>query len=190
MADQPAATSWEPENYRAYLRLLARLRLDPRLRPKLDPSDIVQTTLLHAHQAWQQFRGRTPEELAAWLRQILAHNLAHAVRDHARARRDAARERSIEESLALASSRLEGWLADNASSPSERAERNELTLRLAHALESLPEAQREVVEHYYWRGWTLAQVAGHLQKSEGAVAGLLHRGLAALRARLGKGFAR
>jgi DNA-directed RNA polymerase specialized sigma24 family protein len=60
------------DRFRSYLKFLARVQLDPRLRAKLDDSDLVQQTLLQAHRAIGQFRGSTAEELAGWLRQILA----------------------------------------------------------------------------------------------------------------------
>src|SRR2546421_12928759 len=68
------------ESYRNYLRLLARTGLDGGLQDKADPSDVVQETLLKAHQHFGQFRGRTDAELAAWLRQILARNLTDLAR--------------------------------------------------------------------------------------------------------------
>ncbi len=180
---EPEAAGPALERFRAYLHLLARLHLDPRLRARLAPSDVVQQTLLQACQGLAGFRGGDAE-LAAWLRRILARNLAHAVRDLGRAKRDVARERSLEEAVNASSARLEAWLAAEQSSPSQQAARNEQVLRLAEALADLPEAQREAVVRHYWQGRSLAEIGAELRRTPAAVAGLLHRGLKQLRGRL------
>src|SRR6516162_3361897 len=111
------------ERCREYLRLLARLQLDPRLHGKLDASDVVQQTLLSAHENRDQFRGRSEAEYLGWLRQILANHLAGAVRKFAAGVRDVKRERSLERSLEESAVRLDAWLAADQSSPSQCAMR-------------------------------------------------------------------
>jgi RNA polymerase sigma-70 factor (ECF subfamily) len=184
MDPQRSITPADLERYRAYLRLLARLQLDRRLQGKLDASDVVQQTLLQAYRALDQFHGSTEPELMSWLRQILARTLSHLHRDHKRARRDLARERSLEGNLTASSARLENWLAAQQSTPSQKAVRGEELLRLAEALHTLPEAQREALVLHFWQGQSLAEVATHLGRTTAAVAGLLHRGLVQLRSRL------
>ena len=68
------------EPYRAYLELLARISIRRELQGKVGASDVVQETLLKAHQAFGQFQGQTEEELTAWLRRILARNVASLAR--------------------------------------------------------------------------------------------------------------
>jgi RNA polymerase sigma-70 factor (ECF subfamily) len=173
------------EHYRDYLRLLARLELHPRLRARLDPSDIVQQTLLQAHQAIDQIQGEGEAALAAWLRQILARNLAMALRDHARAKRDVRRERDLQVALDRSSARLESWLAADQTSPSLRAERNEQLQRAATALAALPLDQREAVMLHFLNGLSLAEVGARLGRSQAAAVGLIQRGLKAMRNKLG-----
>ncbi len=177
-------SSEQLERYRPYLQLLARLQLHPRLQSKIDASDVVQQTLLQAHQGWDGYRGTTDAELAAWLRRILSRSLAHVARDLARDKRDISRERSLQTQLDQSSARLEAWIASQESSPSQRAERNEDVLRLANAVARLPDAQRLAVELHYWQGWSLPEIGAYLDRSATAAAGLLHRGLVALRAEL------
>ena len=181
------STNLTLERFRDYLRLLARLQIDPRLQSKLDPSDLVQQTLLKAYQAEGQFRGTTAAEKAAWLRQILARTLANAMRDLGRARRDATLERSLEASLASSSARLEAWLVADQASPDEQAERNEQLLRMADELARLPDIQREVLLLRHCQGWSLSEVAEHIGRSRAAVASLLRRGLQQLREHLAEG---
>jgi RNA polymerase sigma-70 factor (ECF subfamily) len=184
MSRQAETDARDLEKFRHYLHLLAGLHLDPRLRGKLAPSDVVQQTLLEAHQKREQFRGRSEGEWVAWLRQALAHNLADAQRAFGQARRDLTRERSLEEALQASSARLGEWLAADQSSPSQQAERHERAVLLADALAQLPEAQREALVLQHWHGWTLAQIAEHLGRTPAAVAGLLKRGLKQLRQHL------
>jgi RNA polymerase sigma-70 factor (ECF subfamily) len=172
------------ESYREYLRLLAQLQLDPRLRAKLDASDIVQQAILQAHEGRAQFRGGTEAEWLAWLRAILANVLAAAARRFDTRARAVSRERSLEAELELSSSRLECLLATDQTSPSERAVRCEELLRLARALAGLPEDQRRVVELHYLKGLQVAEVAQHMGRTRPAVVGLLYRGLKRLRERL------
>src|SRR5262249_29429695 len=162
------------EAYRDYLRLLAGVQLDPRLRGKLDPSDVVQETLARAHEKAEQFRGGTEAERAAWLRQILANQLAAAVRRYlAAGKRDAGREQSLQAAAADSSARLEALLTADQTSPSERAVRHEELRRLAEALARLPEDQRRAVELHHLRGLPVGEVARELGRSEAAGGGLL-----------------
>jgi RNA polymerase sigma-70 factor (ECF subfamily) len=175
------------EQFRDYLRLLARLQIDGRLRGKLDPSDLVQQTLLKAHQAKGQFRGASAAEQAAWLRQILARTLANAIRDYTRAKRDVTLERSLQASLEQSSARLEAWLVADQAGPGEVAERNEQLLNLAQAMADLPAAMREVLLLKHCHGWSVAEIGDHLGRSRASVASLLRRGLKHLREHLHDG---
>jgi RNA polymerase sigma-70 factor (ECF subfamily) len=169
------------ERFRAYLRLLARTRFPAMLQGKIDPSDLVQQTLLNAHRASDQFRGQTLAEQTAWLRRIFANTLANAIRDFTREARDVGLERSLQASLDESSLRLEAWLASDHTPPAEAAERNEELLQLADCLAKLPEVQREVLLKRYCEGCSLAAIAEQLGRTRPSVASLLRRGLSSLR---------
>ena len=173
--------SSELNRYRQYLLLLARVEIDPRLREKLDPSDVVQQTMLDAYQKRDQFRGTSEAEKAAWLRQILANNLVDALRAVGRKKRDVAREQSLELKIEQSSLRFAKWLAADQSTPSQKLEQHEQAIRLADALAQLPDTQRESLVLQNWNNWTLAEIADHMGRTPAAVAGLLKRGLKRLR---------
>ena len=175
------------EQFRAYLRLLARTQVDDRLQGKIDLSGVVQQTLMEAYRSWERFVDRSEAEVAAWLRRALANNLTDEVRRLVVGKRDVGRERSLESALEQSSARLEAWLAAGQSSPSERLQRHEQAMRLAAALNELPESQRRAVELRHLHGQSLAEVAAALGCTKAAVVGLLHRGVHKLRGLLAEG---
>ena len=172
------AASRQIERFRDCLLQLARLQIDPQLRRQLDPSDVVQQTLLTAHEKLDQFRGTTEAELAGWLRAILANHLALAMRRIAG--HPVGRARSIQDAIDPSSVRMEAMLTQNDPSPGEAAEKAEQLLRLASALASLPDDQRTAIELRHLQGLSVAEVGKAMDRSIAAVAGLLHRGTISL----------
>ena len=169
------------QRYRGYLCALAQIELGRRLRSKVDPSDIVQQSLLEAHQDLAALKGRSEAELVAWLRTILARNLLNTARDYAAQKRDLKRERALSQQLADSSVRLEKFLASEQTTPSQIAIRSEDAEKLAAALAELPDDQRTAVILKHFQDWSLAQIAKEMDRSTLAVAGLLKRGLKKLR---------
>jgi RNA polymerase sigma-70 factor (ECF subfamily) len=180
MTRQGRTQDREPEEFRQYLIVLARNQLDPRLRGKVDLSGVVQQTLLEAYQARERFP-QTAAAQAAWLRRVLGHNLKDEVRKVRAARRDAARESSLEAALNDSRAPLTERLVADQSSPSQRAMRQEDLVRLAQALARLPNEQRRAVELYHLQGRRLAEAAEQMGRPKGQVAVLVFRALQKLR---------
>jgi RNA polymerase sigma-70 factor (ECF subfamily) len=159
--------------------LLARLQFSPLMRAKIDPSDIVQETLLCALQNEDRFHGHSEAQYAAWLRRMLANRLTDAFRHFHTASRDLWRERSLEQAL----QGLANQLVSDSPGPDERVAREEDFLHLAWALAELPDDQRTAVEMKHLQGRSLEEIGLHLGRSKAAVAGLLRRAVVRLRRR-------
>jgi RNA polymerase sigma-70 factor (ECF subfamily) len=181
MIEEGVVDSATLERCRAYLCTLARLQLPSGLRGKLDPSDVVQQTLLTAHEKLDQFRGKSEAELRGWLRQILRNHLLGTHRRFRMSSRDVGREQSLEALTPDPSKALHDRLSSDPSSPSQHALHQEELCRLSDALSQLPDDQRRAVELHHLKGLSVAQVADSLGRSKPAVVGLLFRGLRKLR---------
>lgn len=183
MNDSTAKTSGSDvlEPYRNYLRALAVAQLATRLKSKVDSSDIVQQTMLKAHLALDRAPLENPNALAAWLREILANEIADTFKRYRAGKRDVDLERSIAADLDRSSSGLEAWLACDVSTPSHILEKREALSSLSDALLQLPEDMREIIVLKHLQGQSLAQVVEATGRTPASVAGLLRRGLAKLR---------
>jgi RNA polymerase sigma-70 factor (ECF subfamily) len=174
------------ECYRRYLALLARLEIGRRLQGKVDASDVVQDTFLEAHRNFGRFRGTTEGQLVAWLRQILAANLANLLRRYLGTQgRDVRLERDLVDALDRSSIDLGQCLVAPGSSPSHHAARHEQVIQVADALADLPDDYRDVIVLRHLEGLTFPQVAARMDRSLDSVQKLWMRALGRLRQSLG-----
>jgi RNA polymerase sigma-70 factor (ECF subfamily) len=172
------------EAQRAGLHRMAKRQLEGRIAVRVDASDILQQTFLEAYRGFPQFVGQEMRELLAWLHSILDHKIAGAIRDHTLLqKRDMSRERSIDDTHGGGAPLKEDLGADH-STPSQKAMRGEDANRLEQALATLPDDQREAVRLRHLEGLALADIAVRLGRSTAATAGLIKRGMKALRRRL------
>jgi len=175
------------ELYRDDLGVLARARLGARLRGVVNPSDLVQQTFLEACRDFGQFEGTTTAQWRAWLRRILAHNLAALVERHVQARkRDVRRQVSLDTRSAALGDSWHGInavlpLASPGSSPSGQAQQHEAAAVLADRLARLPAPHREVLRLRNLEGLAFEEVARRMGRTPGAVRVLWVRALDRLR---------
>jgi RNA polymerase sigma-70 factor (ECF subfamily) len=173
------------EQYRNYLRLLARVELDRRLQGKVDPSDVVQEVLLDAHRYFPAFEGHAEPQFVLWLRRILAGTIANQARRYLGTRaRDVRLEREIAADIDRSSVLLDRGLAAVQSTPSEQAARHEQGVILADALAGLPDDYRDVIVLRNLEGLTFQGVARRMGRSLDSVEKLWLRALVKLRQQL------
>ena len=158
----------------------------PDLRSKIDSSDVVQQTLMEAHEKLEQFQGKSETEMAAWLGRILSNNVTDAARNLRRQKRDVSREQPLEFDNSRNGRGAGDHIKSEQTTPSLCAIRSEDLNDLHNALTKLPESQTEVIILHHLQGMSLAETAQKTGKSQVAVAGLLYRGLKALRANLAR----
>lgn len=168
-------------NFRSYLRLLAHLHVKPLLKSKFDESDIVQETCLQAVAAYEQFRGGSEKQLAAWLRQILANKGAEMARKYRTDKRDVGAERNLHQDIDQSSIAIGAIVPDKNSTPSRVAMGRERTVILADAIGQLRDEQREVIVMHGLQGKSVPEVAKSLGRTEASTWKLWARGLQALR---------
>ena len=136
------------ESFRPRLKRMVSLRLDPRLRRRIDSSDVLQETFAVATQRFAEYLGSPAVPFYVWVRQLAFQKLLDAQRRHLGAtRRDVRREVAGNEPEALegTSASLARALTDAGPTPSEAAARKEQEQRLQTALDGMKEADREIL---------------------------------------------
>src|SRR5207244_4442344 len=113
--------------HRPELREFIALRLDPRIRARVDPSDVVQETQMEAYRHLQDYLERQPMPFHVWLRKTAYERLVMTRRQHLQAKRTMEREVPLaDQSSQLLAQRL----LSAASTPSQHLQRRELIRRV------------------------------------------------------------
>jgi RNA polymerase sigma-70 factor, ECF subfamily len=177
--------------YRNYLRMVVRTGLGPRLRERVELSDVVQEALVEVVRQFPQFTGQNEAALVGWLRRLVSQKLADLGRYHSRAKRaaagaalplDAAWEPAgTGEAGGGQGAKLLDMLALSQTSPSEAASRRELTVLLADALADMSEPEAEVLWLYHAEGLSFEAIGDRLGLSRKSIRGIWARGLKSLR---------
>jgi len=167
--------------YANYLSILATTQLDRRLRRRVNPSDLVQETMLAAHRDFAAFRGVSQPEMLGWLRKILINTMHRAFATHVKAgKRDIRREVSIDRissQMEESACNLASMLPGNTASPSEPMRSRERAVDLANQLNELPSQYRDVIVFRVLQGLSFEEIAHRMDRSSGAVRMLWLRAL-------------
>jgi RNA polymerase sigma-70 factor (ECF subfamily) len=162
---------------------MVELRLDRRLRSRMDPADVVQDAWVEVVRRFGEWRAQDALPLHVWLRLITGQSLAGAQRRHLSARmRDALRDapqradRSNVNSATVADA-----FVDSATSPSQAAVREELRQRVCAAIEGLEEIDREIVAMRHFEGLSNEETAVELGIEPSAASMRFMRALQRLR---------
>jgi RNA polymerase sigma-70 factor (ECF subfamily) len=158
-------------HYRPQLRRMVSVRMDSRLKARLDPSDIVQSVLAEAAQKMVAFQ-QEPEQFFPWLRQLAWDELARLHRDHIRTKKrsvsreeDDWRGQAADESMMQLADRL----ATQQLGPGSRLIHKELRARVRAALDQLAPQDREVLVLRFLEQLGISDTAAALGISEAAV---------------------
>jgi RNA polymerase sigma-70 factor (ECF subfamily) len=151
----------------------------------VDASDLVQQTMLEAYRDFDRFQGGSEREWLAWLRKILAHNVADFVRRYRGAKRQVLREVPFRDP---AQSSLAGAPepASPDATPSQEFLRLDAELRLAAALSELPSDYQEVIVLRNLERLPFDEVGRRMDRSRPAVQMLWMRAMKKLREAMGE----
>ncbi len=175
--------------YRNYMRMIVRSGLGPKLRERVELSDVVQEALVEVIRQFPQFTGQNEAALVGWLRRLVGQKLADLGRYHSRAKRSGGGpDVPLDAQWDLGGGadgsqggKLLDMLALSQTSPSELASRRELTVLLADALAALPESEAEVLWLYHAENLSFEAIGDRMGVSRKSIRGIWVRGLKSLK---------
>jgi RNA polymerase sigma-70 factor (ECF subfamily) len=170
------------DQHRGSLRQMVELRLDRRIRQRLDPSDVVQEAQMEAASRITDYLRRRPMPFHLWLRRTAFEYLLRLHRRHVEAE---CRSVDLEVPLPESSSAmLARRILARDPQPAEQASQQELARQLRWALARLPELDREILLMRNFEGLSNAEIGLITNLEPGAVSKRHGRAILRLRKEL------
>jgi RNA polymerase sigma-70 factor, ECF subfamily len=166
-------------------RLRARLlrKMDPTMRSKIEPEDILQQVYLETFRAIEHFDYQGKDSFLRWMYAILDRKLIDEHRAMRADRRDVRREvkPSANSNQQTTYVDLMARVMADVGTPSQVVRKSESLGVLSACVATLPEHYREVIQMRFIEGMAVAEVAKRLDRSIGSIHMLCHRALRQLR---------
>ena len=160
---------------RNYVNIIARTQMETWMRTKVDASDLVQQTLMEAHQGFEQFRGNNEGEWLAWLKQILSRNTTDFMRHYRTAKRAVGKEVNLTQNQ---DNQTQAWdLTDALPTASQLLMQHESQLQLADAIAKLSPDYQEVIHLRNLQQLSFNEVAERMGRTRPATQMLWMRAL-------------
>ena len=175
------------DRHRAAVRRLVQMRLDQRIRQRVDVSDVVQEVLISANRRLKEYLESPPMPFHLWIRQITKDRIIDAHRRHrVSAKRSVDRERALVVPAGMNRSTMElaAHLCDGELTPAALATQREMVRRVTEVLSQLNEQESEIIMMRHFEHLSNQEVAQALELSEPAAGMRYLRALRKLRALL------
>ena len=169
------------------LRRMVRLRMDARLKGRVDAADVLQEVHLEAAQRLPDYLRKPDMPFFLWMRFLTNQRLAALCRHHLGVQaRDVRREVPLQRGSPGATSvALAHCLSAHATTPSMAAMRGERKARLEEALDEMDPTDREVLALRHFEQLSNAEAAGELGINAAAASKRYVRALRRLKEILG-----
>lgn len=166
--------------YHGLLVGVARKRLGPRLRSRLEPDDLAQTTFRAATRDFGQYSYQGEDSLLRWLIQILNNKIRDKAEFYSAGKRDVGRERGLE--VGTGEKRHSIDLPAEDLSVTRAVSREEEFEILRTGLDKLSDDHRKAITLVFFQGLSLREAGERMGgRTEDATRMLLRRAEARLR---------
>jgi RNA polymerase sigma-70 factor (ECF subfamily) len=178
--DRPALGQLLARQTDFLLRVIAKL-MGPALRRTIEPTDVLQETLLIAAQRFSDFRGTDEQELIGWLCALTRRKLIDLARHNGRLKRAMKGRLSLDEPWADGDEALAARIPLDTCTASQVAVKRELSMKLTEALQQIDRREAEVLWLRYVEGMSLASIGRQIGVGRHGAGGLVSRALRNLR---------